>query len=188
MSRSWTNPSGQGNKTCPLVGPGYVPQMSLGLGLEFSSPGPWNTRRKWLFPSRNTRMMLPEERIDARQAKPTQTKQKKQVFKNKTWFIRIWAQVGSPWYIHMEILPVSLQAHEELELMRGKLSWNMFFLFLPIYLSYLHFWIFSDWGNVTLWNTFLILFLIQKVAYFYRSSFRSAVVIVFILGVSKGEL
>lgn len=88
----------------------------------------------------------------------------------------------------MEILPVSLQAHEELELMRGKLSWNMFFLFLPIYLSYLHFWIFSDWGNVTLWNTFLILFLIQKVAYFYRSSFRSAVVIVFILGVSKGEL
>lgn len=64
----------------------------------------------------------------------------------------------------------------------------MFFLFLPTYLSYLHFWIFSGWGNVTLWNTFLILFLIQEVTCFYKCSFRSTVVIVFILGVSKGEL
>lgn len=55
------------------------------------------------------------------------------------------------------------------------------------FISYLHFWIFSGWGTVTLWNTFLILFLIQEVPCFYSHSFKPTALIVFILAVSKGE-
>lgn len=118
-----------------------------------------------------------------------QTKPKRQVFRNKNGSIYYHRSSGrEPLTCPCgNLLYVSLSSQRP-GINEGKTVLEPGSLcFFQFNLSYLHFWIFSGWGNVTLWNTFLILFLIQEGPCFYSCSCKPTAVIVFILTVAKGE-